>query len=43
MGDAVLNIEEGAIVKELDYNNKTASKLTLNIAEGTVLSEVNKK
>ena len=43
MGDAVLNIEEGAIVKELDYNNKVASKLTLNIAEGTVLSEVNKK
>ena len=39
----VLNIEEGAIVKELDYNDKKVSGLTLNIADGTVLSEVNKK
>ena len=39
----VLNIEEGAVVKVLDYNNKTTSKLTLNIAEGTVLNEINKK
>lgn len=41
--DVVLNIEEGAVVKELDYNNVNSSKLTLSIAEGTVLSEVNKK
>lgn len=40
--DVVLNIEEGAVVKELDYNNVNSSKLTLSIAEGTVLSEVNK-